>query len=167
MTIDGKQLKAGSVAVASLASGAQTTLNRLISVVTSTGFSDPGSTSFFDVPGFSVAIPRAGTYFFYFVATLQCGTNPTFVGIGMAYTGTTTTLICHSESPSSGSGIAFYVPQTTAGSPNTSSVGTTNSRSCRCSGHIVVSTTGTLKVQMSRTANTISSTGGTGIVVEQ
>lgn len=127
-----------------------------------TAVSDPGDTANHDVTGLTVALPRAGTYYYDFIVQSTVTVNPTTIGLGIAYSGTVTSLV--------GSIVlsGFGAVQSTSDSLPTQAQSLTTLRSQKVLGTITVSTAGTLAVRFNRASNAISfAAGGGGIVVEK
>lgn len=137
----------------------------------SSAVSDPGDTANHDVTGLTVALPRAGTYVFNFLVFGTATVNPTTVGFGVAFSGTTTTLaaetsITISTGGSSVSGLVQIVSDTLPTTAISTAAGTLKGMSVR--GTITVSTAGTLAVRFNRSANAISfAAGSAGFVIEK
>jgi hypothetical protein len=116
------------------------------------------STNPVDVPGMSLYIPRAGTYYIFITCPFSClDATARNHGSGLSYTGTTTSM-------SIGSGPTLR--QTTMGTLPVVTGETVQSSAHSVFGRIVVSTPGTLKWSFSRSANTITHTDGIMFVSE-
>jgi hypothetical protein len=141
---------------------------RFVAVVgPSSAVSDPGDTANHDVTGLTVSLPRAGTYWFHFVGFLTCLTNPTTMGLGVAFSGTTTELLCNPQIITTTASTSFRT-QTVSDTLPSGGVTATNVNPWHCIGKITVSTAGDLNVRFNRAANTISfAAGGGGFVIEK
>lgn len=111
-----------------------------------------------DVPGLSVYLPRAGTYhvFASLPATAADATSRT-IGFGGAYSGTATFL---------NAGPSILSRQTAAGTLLSLANQTWTTAGMLWEGVIVVSTPGTLKMQFSRSAASITIKNGVFTVIE-
>lgn len=117
-----------------------------------------------DVPGLTVDLPRAGSYYYTFTVAGSLDVQPTTVAIGVAYSGTVTQLQAAVYQFNGGGG---NVVQTSSGSLQPTSLATTSSRFAQVTGRIDVSTAGTFKLQISRAANIFTiAAGGIGWVRE-
>lgn len=120
------------------------------------------STNPVDIPGLSVVLPRAGTYHVTAVCpwTAADGTSRT-MGVGVAYSGSTTLLSGWFQMNASTS-----TPQVTSGTLVTIASQSATSGRFSCQLTITVSTGGTLKMQFSRSAASITHTSGVMTVRE-
>lgn len=133
--------------------------------------SDPGDTANHDVTGATVALPRAGTYWFTFLVFGTATVNPTTVGFGVAFSGTTTTLAAETSiTVASGGSAVSGLVQTVSDTLPTTAISTAagSSKGLSARGTITVSTAGTLAVRFNRASNAISfAAGGGGFVIEK
>lgn len=119
---------------------------------------DPGDTDDHAIEGLSVVLPRAGTYAFNFTLFGQLSADPTVVGFGVKFSGTTQLL----------SAVCAYLPQSDPETLPTLELAGTSPFVNNANGVITVAGPGTLSVQFNRDTNTISwLAGGGGWVIEK
>lgn len=142
--------------------------SRLFRTVSQTAdVTEAASSSAIDIPGLSIVLPRPGTYWFEAVTpwTALDATSRT-MGIGVAFSGSVTQLSAWPFWGTPGGVTAFGPLQSTAGTLTTrvSQTGTLNT--WVFNGMIKVSTAGTLKMQFSRSAASITHLNGVLTVSE-
>lgn len=106
-----------------------------------------------DVPGLAITIPRAGTYYFDFNFSGVLDVQPTTVGIGVAFSGTLSALQAEIQSFLNGGGVPV---QTVSGTLFSQSITSTSQKPCRVTGRLDATSSGVLKLQVSRSANTLT-----------
>lgn len=139
-----------------------TAVGRFLAVVgPSSAVSDPGDTSNHDVTGLTVALPRAGTYFYNFFVHKTVGVTTATIGTGVSFSGSVTSLVGGGSQGSTSTQTASDVLPTGSFAPGTFTT--------PIAGTIVVSTPGTLAVRFNRGAlGTIAfPAGGGGFVIEK
>ena len=119
---------------------------------------DPGGTGATDITGLSVNLPRAGVYQFHVEIPWSADATNKTIGVGVAYSGTTTRLAAHAFLGTPG-GVVNQTAHNTPGTLVTRAGITSTSERFSITGSIKVSTSGDLKVQFSRSAGTMTISG--------
>lgn len=137
---------------------------RLLEVLIGSGVNSNTVTTPVDIPGLSVVLPRAGTYRIEVDVNITPSVTAT-IGLGCAYSGTATALVLQ---PSVVLGTAAtFNAQNTPGTLSAVSLTAAN-RVVRMAGYITVSTSGTFKIQCSRSTGTLGvADGANGVVLEK
>jgi hypothetical protein len=141
-----------------------------VTVAQSADVTEASVTTPVDITGLTVDLPRAGTYFVMAVlpATATDGTSRT-AGFGVSFSGSTTLLsltgVYDSTTATAGSAVGSRT-QTTSGTLGSFAARTDTAWRWIVTGVIKVSTPGTLKMQFSRSAASITHTTGVMTVRE-